>query len=122
MTPNEYIDNVLRSESSTFGNLNERILHGVLGVGTEAGEIQNAVKKSIFYGRQLDKTNLKEEIGDILWYIAILLNECDWTFEDVMERNIAKLRKRYPEQFTDEAANNRDLKGERAVLEDESIL
>lgn len=93
------------------------ILHGALGLGTEAAEIQDAVKKSVFYGKPFDLVNLKEELGDCLWYIAILARECDCTIEEIMETNIAKLRARYPEKFTEENALNRDLDVERSILE-----
>jgi len=47
---------------------------------------------------------LREEIGDILWYLAAIIRAEGWEFEDIMEENINKLRKRYPEKFTTELA------------------
>jgi NTP pyrophosphatase (non-canonical NTP hydrolase) len=109
MTPTEYIRNVKRTESWDFKMINTRLLHGVLGCGTESGELLDAVKKAIFYnGRTLDLKNVKEEVGDLLWYIAIICDVCGWTMEEVMEQNITKLRIRYPEQFTTEAEKARD--------------
>jgi len=58
-----------------------------------------------------------EEVGDILWYCAIILKYTGHTFGDAMERNIAKLEKRYPDKFTEEDAVNRDLVSERKELE-----
>ena len=94
------------------------VLHGALGISTEAGEILDAVKKSIFYGKPFDLVNLQEEIGDCFWYLAILAKEAGMSFEDIMAQNIAKLKARYPDKFTEEKALNRDLEGERSVLED----
>jgi NTP pyrophosphatase (non-canonical NTP hydrolase) len=103
--------------ADTPSRINENILHGALGIVTEAGEILDAVKKSIFYGKPFDLVNLQEEIGDCFWYLAILAKEAGMSFEDIMQQNINKLRARYPEKFTEEAALNRDLEAERRVLE-----
>ncbi len=123
MTPTEYIKNVLRTEStkdpvvSEFG-VNSRILHSAMGACTETAELLDACKKSMFYGKQLDKINLAEEMGDVLWYLAILCDELGVTFEELFEVNIAKLKRRYAEKFTDSEAENRDLVAERKILED----
>jgi NTP pyrophosphatase (non-canonical NTP hydrolase) len=92
-------------------------LHHAMGANTEGGEVLKAVLAAIFDGKPLDKTNIREEIGDVLWYLAGLCRLCDTTLEAEMERNIAKLAKRYPGKYTDEAALNRNLDAEREVLE-----
>jgi hypothetical protein len=46
------------------------------------------------------------------------LNEGKCSFEEMMDKNVAKLKARYPNKFTQESALNRDLAKERAVLED----
>jgi len=117
MTNDEYITQVLRTESINFDPVHARFLHAAMGCVTEAGEMMDSVKKSCFYGQELDRVSLEEEAGDMLWYIALLLNELGVTFEQVMETNIAKLRIRYPKQFTEGAAGNRDLDAERKTLE-----
>ncbi len=94
-----------------------RLLHYALGLATEAGEFQDAVKKFIAYGKPLDKTNLKEEVGDLLWYIARICSLYGWSMEEVMDLNINKLKARFPEKFTEENALTRDLANERKILE-----
>lgn len=94
-----------------------RFLHGAIGVSTEAGELLDALKKRLMYGKELDLVNIKEEIGDVLWYCAIMLDEMGVSFEDAMSTNIAKLKLRYPEKFDPNAALNRNLDAERKVLE-----
>lgn len=94
-----------------------RILHAAMGLVTEAAEVMDAVKKSVFYSKVMDATNLKEEAGDILWYMAILLDEMGWSFEEVCELVLAKLRIRYPSRFTLDKATNRNLTAERNLLE-----
>lgn len=88
------------------------LVHSIIGIATEAGELLECFDKAEF-----DRTNFIEEIGDVLWYVAIGLNAVNSTFEEAQRINIAKLRKRYPEKFTEYDANNRDLKAEREVLE-----
>jgi NTP pyrophosphatase (non-canonical NTP hydrolase) len=93
------------------------LIHASMGLVTEAGEFQDMLKKHLFYGRELDTVNLKEEIGDLLWYCAIALNALDADFESVMQTNIDKLKARYPEKFTEKDANSRNLDKEREILE-----
>src|SRR5688572_11699064 len=93
------------------------MLHGAIGIVTEAGELLDAFKRNIYYGKELDKVNVKEEIGDLMWYIAILAREMDFDFEDILQTNIDKLKSRYPEKFTEQHALNRDLGKERDILE-----
>lgn len=116
----DFIQEALRTESSIFHNTglsNERLIHAAFGMQTETAEFTDALKKSIFYGRPLDVVNLREEIGDILWYLALACDELGTTFEAEQARVIAKLKARYPDEFTSNAALNRDLDTERTILE-----
>lgn len=92
-------------------------LHAMLGLATEAGELLEALDKALTEHNGFDLTNLAEEGGDSLWYMAILFNAIGTTFDAEKRRNIAKLRARFPHKFTEYDANNRDLLGERLVLE-----
>jgi len=94
-----------------------RLLHASFGVSSESGEVADAIKRFVFYGKPIDRINLIEEAGDLLWYINVLLNAVDSTFDEAMERNIAKLKARYGDKFTEEKALNRNLTKERGVLE-----
>ncbi len=126
MTPEEYIKGVLKTESvdlsEIFTRLEDhniiRILHAATGLSTESGEFLDTLKKYIFYGKELDLINIKEELGDCLWYIGVALDVLGCDFEEIMEQNINKLRSRYEGKFTKEKAINRDLGKEREVLED----
>ena len=68
------------------------LFHGIIGIATEAGELLEAITKSISNLEQLDLVNLKEESSDIFWYLAILARECDTTFEKIQNANIEKLK------------------------------
>jgi NTP pyrophosphatase (non-canonical NTP hydrolase) len=93
------------------------LLHAAMGISTESGELLDAFKRKLFYGKPLDVVNVKEEIGDIMWYIAILMRELDLDFEEMLQLNIDKLKARFPEKFSNHHAINRDLGKERQVLE-----
>lgn len=95
-----------------------RLLHAGLGMLTEAAEFLQPVIESIMRATELDRVNLREELGDSMWYQAIACDVLNTTFEVEQERNINKLQTRYPEKFTAEAAITRDLDAERKVLED----
>lgn len=126
MTPNEYQKAALRTEHSPeFINgpsYLSRLMHGAIGMCTEAGELQDMLKKHLIYGKPLDLTNAVEEATDCLWYIAIVLDAAGVSMEDAMIRNITKLQLRYPDKFTSENALNRDLDAERQALEGSSDL
>jgi len=94
-----------------------RLLHAAIGLVTESGELLDAIKKAAFYGKALDTTNIKEEAGDILWYLALLFNAIGTSFESEQERVINKLKVRFPEKFNEDHAEHRDLVAERKVLE-----
>ena len=117
MNSKDFIINSLRTESPLYTSPNPRVLHAAMGCVTESAELMDALKKGAFYGRDVDYVNVREEAGDLLWYLAILFDELDTTFEQEMERVINKLKTRFPEKFDIEHAHSRDLEGERKVLE-----
>lgn len=94
-----------------------RAIHACLGLMSEVGEIADALKKHIIYGRELDQINLMEESGDTSWYQALLLAAVKRTMQEAMDKNITKLKKRFGDKFDYAAAINRDLAAERKILE-----
>lgn len=114
---NNFVHLATRTESLNYYPQNHRLEHAIDGLITEAGELQDAMKKAKYYGKQLDLVNLREEGGDILWYLAMMFDELNTDFETEMARVIAKLRARFPEKFEQHRALNRDLIKERKVLE-----
>jgi NTP pyrophosphatase (non-canonical NTP hydrolase) len=97
-----------------------QLLHGAMGISTEAGELMDAVKRFLIYGKPVDVTNIMEEIGDLFWYMSLIARCCGFTFEEAKAKNIAKLRARYPDKFTELAALNRNLDAELKALEGRS--
>lgn len=176
-----YVAECMKTEPVSLGKVADKNLtvsdHGIIGMMTEAGELLDQMKKHWFYGRELDVVNIKEELGDILWYAAIWYHEskldfpfkresaltaenpddyyglCKLTsdlwyssyiddsikcrdafygivctvmliakryelsFVGILETNIRKLRKRFPDSFDLDKAINRDLDAEREILE-----
>lgn len=102
------------AEYPTPTNFNPRVFHGIVGIATEAGELVEALNAS---KNSIDTTNVLEEIGDISWYTAILVDELNGDWEKLLNANIAKLKARYPEKFTSQDAIERDVDNERKVLE-----
>jgi NTP pyrophosphatase (non-canonical NTP hydrolase) len=125
MNTKKYKEMVIKTESKDFELISSRLkdkrairlLHGACGVATEGGELLDAMKKHIFYGKEIDTVNIVEEIGDLMWYSAVILDELGVEFEDVMQKNINKLKARYNDKFTEDGANIRDLNTERQILE-----
>lgn len=121
----DYIKGVLVTESIDFIGISDRLhhihttrmLHAAMGLSTEAGELLDALKKHIFYGKELDLVNIQEELGDMFWYAGLLADACGFTFDDTMAKNLAKLKARYPHKFTKRDAILRNLKKERQILE-----
>lgn len=83
------------------------LIHAVLGLASEVGELAGTIKKHVIYGQPLDTDNLVEEQGDLDWYGALLLTAIGELRSIIMEKNIDKLRKRYPEGYSDLAATAR---------------
>ena len=94
------------------------IIHAIIGKATEAGELLEALYATAYRGETFDVVNAGEEIGDGFWYDALLARACGLTFDGIQRTNIAKLRHRFPNAFTEYDANNRDLFGERRILEE----
>lgn len=72
----EYVPLAVRTEKPLQGV--DRLVHACMGLVTELGEVTTEIKRMHIYGKPFDaerKANILEEIGDVMWYIAILLNE-----------------------------------------------
>jgi NTP pyrophosphatase (non-canonical NTP hydrolase) len=82
----------------------KEILTWGLGIAGEAGDIASCIKKTFAHNND-QKEGIKENIGDTLWYAAMICNFFNWEIEEVLAQNIAKLQKRYPNGFTTENAS-----------------
>lgn len=105
MEINEYQNLALRTANSDKSE--DLILNGILGLCGETGEVSDHIKKHMFQGHELNKDQLVNELGDVCWYIAIIAKGLDVDLETVMQKNIEKLMKRYPDGFKVKDSINR---------------
>ena len=106
MTINEYQKLAMTTLNPELSR-KDVLINGVMGLCGEAGEAIDIVKKHLHQGHKLDKDKLVKELGDIAWYLAETATALDVSLEDVLERNIEKLKARYPEGFSTERSVNR---------------
>lgn len=95
-----------------------RINHAIVGLAGEVGELAQLLERWVYYGQSLSVPDVEEEVGDCLWYIALLCTAVGIPMERAMESNIAKLKARFPHKFTEEAAANRDTAAERKASDE----
>jgi len=84
------------------------LINSVMGLCGESGEAIDIVKKWLAQGHDLDKEHLAKELGDIAWYLAEAATVLDMKLEDILQANIDKLKKRYPEGFDSQKSIQRD--------------
>ena len=85
----------------------QQLANAALGLTGEAGEVADVIKKHLFHATPLDQDALAKELGDCLWYIGAFATVLGLSLDDIAQRNIDKLRKRYPDGFDTERSRNR---------------
>ena len=78
----------------------ERLLTAGVGINAEGGEFLEIIKKMIFQGKPWNEDNKEHliiELGDIMWYVAQACMALDVSMDQVLETNVKKLEKRYPD-------------------------
>lgn len=108
MTINEYQKLAMTTLNPELSE-KDVLINGVMGLCGESGEAIDIVKKWLAQGHELDREKLKKELGDICWYLAETATALGLSLEDVMEANIEKLRKRYPQGFDAARSVNREF-------------
>lgn len=86
----DFVDNLFKTDTKDM-----EYMHAALGVAGEAGELADAVKKHVVYGKELDRNNIVEELGDLRFYMQQLMNMVGISEEEVLQGNATKLGKRY---------------------------
>lgn len=106
-----YTDLALKTLNKDVFEQKDLILNASLGLSGEVGEVNDIIKKYMYHGHKLDDDMKKKiilELGDVCWYVALMAWAIDKTkFEDVLNKNIAKLEKRYHGEFSTEKSINR---------------
>lgn len=107
MTINEYQQLAMTTLSPTVSTKRDALINGVMGLCGESGEAIDIVKKWLAQGHELDREHLIKELGDVAWYLAETAAALDVPLEDVLQGNIDKLKKRYPDGFDTERSRVR---------------
>lgn len=111
MDAEQYAELALKTKLRKFASAEEEIGYWALCLAGEAGEVANRAKKIWKHGHPLTKlevTTMKDELGDVLWYLTVLAESMGVTLDDIMQHNLQKLNDRYPEGFSEERSINRD--------------
>jgi NTP pyrophosphatase (non-canonical NTP hydrolase) len=95
------------STAARYDTFEKRLTIFTLGLAGEAGEFAEKVKKWLGHGHDMPDEVLRDELGDVLWYVANLAAVLDFDLSDVADANISKLAERYPEGFSVERSVNR---------------
>ena len=98
MTINEYQELAMRTLNPELDR-KDVLINSVMGLCGESGEAIDIVKKWMAHGHELDKEHLAKELGDIAWYLAEAATALEIPLEEVLQMNIDKLKRRYPEGF-----------------------
>lgn len=106
MTANEYQRLAMTTRNADMTD-RDTLINGVMGLCGESGEVIDLVKKHLAQGFPLDREHIVKELGDVMWYIAEIATVMGVTMEEIMEANIEKLRRRYPDGFSYEKALHR---------------
>lgn len=106
-TLNEYQRECMRTATV---KMDEKTMHLTwsLALCGEAGELANLTKKTFLHGHPYDPEKVKEELGDILWYVAVYAENIGADLGEIAQMNVEKLRRRYPDGFSTERSLNRE--------------
>lgn len=97
--PQDIVNNITAKEAN--------LIHGIMGLSGEVGELLDTIKKHVIYKKELDYENVVEELGDIEFYLEQLRQEFDIDRDETLESNIIKLNKRYPTGYSNQLAQDR---------------
>ena len=88
-------------------NVQHVLTYTALGLAGESGEVADIIKKAFYHAHPLDKATVSKELGDVLWYLAVMADGLGISLEQIAAENIEKLRKRYPDGFSEDRSLNR---------------
>ena len=107
MELNQYQELALRTAGHSR-DVQKTLTNTALGLAGESGEVADIIKKTFYHGHPLDKEALYKELGDVLWYLAVMADALGYNLDEIAQANVDKLRARYPEGFSEERSLNRD--------------
>ncbi len=105
----ELYQELAKRSAGAGGDGERRLMVAALGLAGEAGEFANLVKKMTAHGHSFNQDSLKDELGDVLWYLAEAATASGLNLNEIAQDNVDKLLKRYPEGFSQENSINREI-------------
>ena len=102
MTLDEYQTSATRTINARLDS-KEQMLDAAAGLAEEAGEILGVIRKHAFQARDLNREQLKLELGDALWCLAVTARSAGFALDEIAAANLAKLQGRYPTGYADAA-------------------
>jgi len=113
-----FVANLESNQDMSLESHTLRSVHAVLGMAGETGEIVDHIKKVFVYkGFEFERGYAVEELGDLFYYMTLLMNVHGITLDEVRDANMRKLQVRYPDGYSHERAINRNHAVERAAME-----
>lgn len=112
MNSDTYRAEVLRTYAGA-ADPREKLTLSALGLTGESGEVADHLKKALFQGHAIEPEHLAKELGDILWYLCLAADALGYSLEEIMQINVEKLRKRYPDGFDAARSIRREQDEER---------
>jgi NTP pyrophosphatase (non-canonical NTP hydrolase) len=106
MTLEEYEQLAARTLNPSLSR-DQRLMDAAAGLAEEAGEVLGLIRKHLYMGHELDTSRVSIELGDSLWCLTTIAGALGVSLEDVAAANIAKLRKRYPNGYSNERSVER---------------
>ena len=98
-----------RKTAKKFKRKEDAIISWGLGISGEAGDVAGCIKKTLYHGND-QREGIRENVGDVMWYLAMICNFYGWNLEDILKENIEKLKARYPKGFTEKAAKRKNTR------------
>jgi NTP pyrophosphatase (non-canonical NTP hydrolase) len=106
MNLDDYQRSALRTVNPTLDD-RDRLLDASAGLAEEAAEVLGLVRKRVFQQRDVESARLVEELGDVLWCLAVTADSLGISLSKVAEANQAKLERRHPDGFRSESERPR---------------
>lgn len=106
LTLSEYQQAAARTVNRSLST-GERLVDAAAGLAEEAGEVLGVVRKHMFMHHELDRARLVTELGDALWCLTGVATAVGVSLDEVAVANVEKLRRRYPDGYSDSASARR---------------
>ena len=127
-----FMANIEKCNCDKIHMVSPAFMHAVIGIQDEAGELAEQLKRALYYGDPISTEHILEEYGDMMFYILLDIRRIarkqsrsvEEVFQEVLDRNVAKLEQRYKERFTEDEAteSGRDRLAEQVAMHQEGLL